>query len=114
MSEKTRRPATFKLDDANVVLVDEAEPGPLARGTIRIKPEAEPVQLPVPAEAPRLPARRGFGWGSLFWSATGGLVLLGAGLGTARLIEDLFARSETLGWLGLALAAAAGLALAVV
>ena len=44
------------------------------------------------------PVRRGFRWGTLFWSAVGGLVLLGLGLGVANLIEDLFARSQTLGY----------------
>src|SRR5205814_9462336 len=96
------------------VVVDADEPGRPARGTVRITPEAEPAQLPVPLEAPPGPVRRGFGWGTLFWIATGGLVLLGAGLGIVKLIEDLFARSESLGYLGLGFAAAAGLALAVV
>ncbi len=114
MSEKTRKPATFKLDDDNVVVVDADEPGRPARGTVRITPEAELSQLPVPVEAPPVPARRGFGWGTLFWVATGGLVLLGAGLGIVKLIEDLFSRSESLGYLGLGFAAAAGLALAIV
>mgnify|MGYP000721066912 CR=1 FL=1 len=89
------------------------EPGRLMRGTVRITPEVEPAQLPVPVEAPALPARRrGFGWGTLFWAATAGLVVLGSGLGIIKLIEDLFARSESLGWLGLGFAAAAALALA--
>jgi putative membrane protein len=114
MSEKTRKPATFKLDDENVVVVDADEPGRTARGTVRITPEAEPAQLPVPIEAPSVPVRRRFGWGTLFWTATAGLVLLGSGLAIVKLIEDLFARSESLGWLGLGFAAAAGLALAVV
>jgi putative membrane protein len=114
MSEKTRKPATFKLDDENVIVVNADEPGRAARGTVRITPEADPAQLPVPIEAPPVPARRGFGWGTLFWVATAGLVLLGAGLGIVKLIEDLFARGETLGYLGLGFAAAAGLALAVV
>jgi putative membrane protein len=116
MSEKTphRRPATFKLDDANVVVMDSEETGRLARGTVRITPEADPAQLPVPVDAPLLPARRGLRWGTMFWTATGGLVSLGLGLGITRLVEDLFARSETLGYLGLGLAAIAGLALAVV
>ncbi len=115
MSEKTRRPATFKLDDVNVVVVDADEPGRLARGTVRITPEPDPVLLPAAIEPqPAVPVRRRFGWGTLFWIATGGLVLLGAGLGTVKLIEDLFARSESLGYLGLGLAAAAGVALAVV
>jgi putative membrane protein len=50
----------------------------------------------------------------VFWTAIAGLVLLGTGLGIAHLIEDLFARSESLGWLGLGFASAAALALAVV
>jgi putative membrane protein len=115
MSEKTpRRPATFKLDDANVVVMDPEETGRLARGTVRITPEADPAQLPVPLDAPLVPVRRGFRWGAIFWTAAGGLVSLGVGLGITHLIEDLFARSQTLGYLGLGLAAVAGLALAVV
>src|ERR1700754_4643957 len=115
MSEKTpRRPATFKLDDANVVVMDSEETGRLARGTVRITPEADPAQLPVPVDAPLVPARRGFRWGTMFWTATGGLVSLGLGLAVTHLIEDLFARSQTLGYLGLGLAAVAALALAIV
>jgi putative membrane protein len=114
MSEKTRKPATFKLDDENVVVVDADEPGRAARGTVRITPEAEPAQLPVPVEARPIAVRRRFGWGTLFWTATAGLVVLGSGLAIVKLIEDLFARSESLGWLGLGFAAAAGLALAIV
>jgi putative membrane protein len=114
MSEKTRKPATFKLDDENVVVVDAEEPGRVARGTVRITPEAEPAQLPVPIEAQSIAVRRRFGWGTLFWTATAGLVLLGSGLAIVKLIEDLFARGESRGWLGRGFAAAAGLALAVV
>ncbi len=109
---KPRKPATFRLDDANVVLVDTDEAGRPARGTVQIAPEPEP-QLPATIEPPALP-RRGFGWGTLFWSAVAGLVLLGLGLGTVNLIEDLFARSESLGLLGIALTAAAALALGVI
>src|SRR5436190_2461738 len=116
MSEKTphRRPATFKLDDANVVVVDADETARHGCGTVRITPEADPAQLPAPLEAPLPPARRGLGWGTLFWTGTAGLVLLGTGLGIIRLIEDLFARNESLGFLGLGFAAVALLALLVV
>jgi len=116
MSEKTphRRPATFKLDDPGVVVIDPDDASRPARGTVQITPEADPLLLPVPIDAPRLPARRGFRWGTLFWGAAGGLVLLGLGLGIVNLIEDLFARSESLGFLGLAFAFAATLALTVV
>ena len=116
MSEKTphRRPATFRLDDPGVVVVDQEDSTRPARGTVRITPEADPALLPVPVDPPLLPARRGFRWGTLFWGATGGLVLLGLGLGVVHLIEDLLARSESLGLLGLVFAVAAALALIVV
>src|SRR5207253_2419990 len=116
MSEKTphRRPATFKLGDPGVVVMGPDETGRPARGTVHITPEADPATLPVPIDVPRVPERRGFRWGTLFWSAAGGLVLLASGLGVVNLIEDLFARSETLGYVALAFAAAAAQALAVV
>ncbi|MBR1208247.1 MULTISPECIES: YcjF family protein [unclassified Bradyrhizobium] len=116
MNEKTppRRPATFKLDDPGVVVMDPDDSGRLTRGTIQIVPEAEPAQLPVPVDTPLLPARRGFRWGTLFWSAVAGLVVLGTGLGVINLVEDLFARNEGLGVLGLGLAVIATVALAVV
>jgi putative membrane protein len=60
------------------------------------------------------PVRKRFSWGTLFWTALGGLVLLGLGLGTANLVEDLFARSQSLGVVGLGLALLALLALFVV
>jgi len=114
MSERPRKPATFKLGDPGVVVMDADEAGRPARGTVRITPEADPALLPVPVEAPFVPVRRGFRWGGVFWTAVGGLVLLGVGLSVVRLIEDLFARSEGLGYLGLGFALAAALALTVV
>ena len=74
----------------------------------------DPALLPVPVEAPIVPVQRGFRWGAVFWAAIGGLILLGLGLGVTQLIEDLFARSEGLGFLGLAFAFAAALALVIV
>ena len=114
MNEKTppRRPATFKLNDPGVVVMDPDDSGRLTRGTIQIVPEAEPAQLPVPVDTPLLPARRGFRWGTLFWGAVAGLVVLGTGLGILNLVEDLFARNEGLGVLGLGLAVIATVALA--
>jgi putative membrane protein len=116
MSERSphRRPATFKLDDPGVVVMDPDYATRRSRGTVHITPEADAALLPVPLEAPIVLPRRGLRWGAVFWSAIGGLVLLGAGLGVTHLIEDLFARSEGLGFIGLAFAFAAALALAVV
>jgi putative membrane protein len=111
--DKHRKPATFRLDDANVVVVDADDAGRPTRGTVQIVPEAEVAQLPVPVEAPAVP-RRAFGWGTLFWTGLAGMVLLAIGLGVTQFVEDLFARSETLGILGLALTIATALALTVV
>ena len=109
-----RRPAIFKLDDANVVVTDPNEESHPSRGTIQVTPEDETPQLPIAIEPTILPAERRFRWGTLFWSAVGGLVLLGAGLAVAHLIEDLFARSDGLGILGLVLTFAATLSFLVV
>jgi putative membrane protein len=116
MSERShhRRPATFNLDDPGVIVMDADDSSRPSRGTVHVTPEIDPALLPVPVEAPLVPLQRGFRWGAVFWNAIGGLILLGLGLGITRLIEDLFARSESLGFLGLALAFAATLAFAVV
>jgi putative membrane protein len=116
MSERSphRRPATFKLDDPGVIVMDPDDASRPSRGTIHVTPEADPALLPVPVEAPILPMQRGFRWGAVFWTAIAGLILLGTGLGVTGLIEDLFARSKGLGLLGLAFACAATLAFAVV
>jgi putative membrane protein len=116
MSEHTRyrRPATFKLDDASVVVVDSDHAGRPARGTVQVAPESEPAMLPVAVEAPIVPVTRGFRWGTLFAIAIAGLAALGLGLAVTHLIEDLFARSEGLGFVGLAFAFAATVAFVVV
>ena len=115
MNERSqqRRPATFRLDAPGVVVTEADETARSARATIQITPEPDPSTLPVPVEAPAV-ARRGFPWGALFWGGVAGLTLLGVGLGVVHLIEDLFARSESLGIVGLALAFVTTLALAVV
>ena len=115
MSEPSqhRRPATFRLDDPGVTVMDPDASSRPSRGTVHVTPEIESALLPVPVEAV-LPRRRGLRWGAVFWTALGGLILLGTGLGVVNLIEDLFARSQSLGYLGLAFASAAALALVVV
>jgi putative membrane protein len=105
-----RKPAAFRLDDPHVVLADEDTRA--TRGSVRVMPEPEHFDLPVPAPLP--PPRRRFPWGKVFWSALGGLVALGAGLATTRLIEDLYARAEWLGTLSAGLAALALVALVVI
>jgi putative membrane protein len=115
MTERSqpRRPATFRLDDPSVVVVDADDVTRPARGTIKITPEAEPSSLPVPLEPPVI-ERRGLRWGAVFWTGVFGMTVLGVGLGVVQLIENLFAHGEALGILGIALSAATGLALAVI
>ena len=65
MSERirNRRPATFKLDDPAVVVMDGDDSSRPARGSVRITPEPDPA-LPAPLDhAPPAPVRRGFRWG---------------------------------------------------
>jgi putative membrane protein len=105
-----RPPAAFRLDDAHAI-VGEVRQAP-GRG-VEIVPEPETGKLAIAVDDPLQFPRRGFRWGRLFWSAVGGLVLLAAGLAVTGLIDDLFARSPHLGWLGVALAVLAAVALAV-
>ncbi len=107
----TRKPAAFRLDDPHVVVADEETHA--ARGSLRIVPQPENFDLPVPV-APPISAKRRFPWGALVWSALGGLTVLGAGLATTALIEDLYARATWLGTLGATLAALASLSLLVI
>ena len=109
-----RRPAAFRLDDPQVVLTPEdssAIPVGGSRTTIRVAAVMESA-TEVPESTTR--RRRRFPWGTLFWSAFGGIVLLGLGLSTTQLIEELYARAEWLGYAAMALAAGATVALFVI
>jgi putative membrane protein len=92
-----RRPTAFTLDE------------------VRYEPEElYPVDEPAPA-AEAVPARRkrrGH-WLALLMAALGGLASLALGLAIDRLVRDLFARNDWLGWFALGLVALAGLALLV-
>lgn len=102
-----RRPQAFRLDDPDVVLAEDGRPAP--RGAIVVtpaRPQEDAVEdVPLPAPPPSSSR-----WGMLFWSGLGGLVSLGIGLAVSRLIEDLFARADWLGYAGLGFAAALALA----
>src|SRR5262245_13775747 len=111
MIERPRKPAAFRLDDPDVV-VTSADDAPARGRTVLVTPEPEPA-LPVPVETVAPPRRR-WRWGTMFWSACAGLVLLGLGVSIARLVQDLFGYSSALGYLGVVLSALATLALAVV
>jgi putative membrane protein len=107
-----RRPAVFRLDDPHVALSEADTPLRARPGEIVIRPEPDAEAL-TDIVAP-VAAKRRFRWGTLFWSALGGLVSMGASLAVWRLIEDLFARAEWLGWVGATLAALTALAFLVI
>ena len=93
-----RRPTAFTLDEVRY------EPEEL------YPPEEPDPEDETPPPAPR--KRRGH-WLGLLVSALVGLALMALGLGIDRLVRDLFARYEGLGWLALALVVLAGLAILV-
>lgn len=107
------RPRAFRLDpraEGIAPLVEIAEqPDAFAREAAASQ-GAEEVATEV-AQRSGMIARARLSWAGLFWSAVGGLVSLGVSLWVWRLIDDLFARVPSLGWLGLALLALAGVAL---
>lgn len=96
-----RRPGAFRLDE-------------LDRTEIHETPLPEPAP-PVPGDdgaddgdafdiAAVRPPRRVLTAGTLFWAGLGGLVTFGTGLAIDRLIEDLFVRSDALGYMASGLA----------
>ncbi|WP_461384257.1 TIGR01620 family protein, partial [Devosia indica] len=80
-AERTRVPRAFTPDRAEIV-------------EVAFSTESEPDLV--------APAPRRMGWlGRLAWTTGGILVSAGLGLAADRLIRDLFARHEWLGWAGL-------------
>ncbi len=107
-----RPPAVFRLDDDHVMVglaKDEA-----AKRAVQVLPEPDTETAIIAVDDPLQWPRRSFRWGAVFWGAVGGLILLAAGLAMVRLIEDLFARSQEFGLLGLALAILAAVSFLVV
>lgn len=96
MKRPVARPTAAASDGIEPVRVPRA----FAPSTVQI---AEPQFDPAPDEALVAPAPRRMGWvGRLAWTTGGVLVSAGLGLAADRLIRDLFAANEWLGWLGLA------------
>lgn len=85
------RPQVFRLDEADITLapLDPAESLPT---------------VPDPASLPKKGRLWGLSWSGLFWGALGGIVSLAFYMALTRLIEDLFARAEWLGYAGLGIA----------
>jgi len=120
----TRKPVAFRIEEKPEKPA-KVSPSKARKTTAKRKPRAipaaditlEPENFDLPPET-TLPATtpepqkvvKTMRWGALFLSAFTGLVMLWASVTFIKLIEDLFARSEILGWFGTGLLALAGLA----
>src|SRR5690606_17146337 len=113
MTVQSREPAAFRLEGEKpwegAPETPHREPRALPAVDIRLDPEPDDqavVVAPVDPSSFARPLR----WGSLLIGSLAALATLAAGMAVNALIEDLFARSEFLGWLGVGLAGLAGLA----
>lgn len=112
MSDGSRRPQAFRLDPAPAPAKPQRRhraPRSLPVADISFAEEtAEQVSMPALPEGRRMVRR--LRWTGILLTSLAALVGLWAGLALTRLIEDLFARSLVLGWVGLGVLALAGLA----
>ena len=111
----TSRPRAFRLDEPGTVTMTPETPSAVQEAA-RVLVTQEPMEAIEAADGvPVLPApRRRSRWGTLFFAALSGLVSLGIGVAINKLVIDLFATSEWLGWLALALTALAVLSLGAI
>jgi putative membrane protein len=111
MSAEPRKPQVFRLDDPDVRVAapGESTAGFLDKRAVVVPEMVEPPSLP---ETPAAPRGRGLGGWLLGFAS--GLVALAAGLSATALVEEAFARSAVLGWIGVALAAGFVAVLAIV
>ncbi|MBN8994681.1 MAG: TIGR01620 family protein [Rhizobiales bacterium] len=113
MSKAPRAPAVFSLDE-----LDMLEPGyvPGVGAPPSITPDADPFAVPadLPANELAIIPKRGRRWLKLLLGALGGLAVMAIGLAIDNLIEGLFARNDALGWIAVAFAGLAALALVAI
>jgi putative membrane protein len=117
MNDRTRKPQVFTLDGSEAQSSSRPkklrDPKAIPLTRVEFAEEAEDNELVPLQHEPRF-ARRNLRWASLFLASVGILITLSAGLAFTQLIEELFSRSEVLGWLGagiLSIAALAALAI---
>lgn len=107
MTDAPRRPRAFRIDSPDVHVAEGETRTPLSARTV-VTPTEEPeeiVEIAVVEPGRRLP------WRAVFLSGVGGLIGLAIGLALDRLISDLWARAEWLGWVGLAVLGVAAVGL---
>jgi putative membrane protein len=109
-----RPPAVFRLDDDHVTVGLAKQAGGSSRHPVQVKPEPDFDTLAITVQESARSLPRGVRWGTLFWCALVGLILLAVGVRVTDLIVDLFARNKELGGLALALAILATVSAAVI
>ncbi len=111
MSDAPRRPRAFRVDDPDVVVAPEGASTRFGTRTV-IVPGVDPTpEMPVETA---LPPSRALPWRKLLLAGLGGLISLALGLAIDRLLTDLWARAEWLGWVGVGFLALALLALVAI
>lgn len=100
MVQIPRKPATFKIDDPALALYSE----PQETADLLVEPLPDSGAVSEVSAAATATAPRRSRLAGIFWGALGGLVTLGIGLAATSLVEELFARNQWLGMVGLALA----------
>ncbi len=117
-----RRPAAFRIESEGTRPAEAETPQRKPRALDRSMAVVTPAEIDVFDEGdladevpppPTAPKRRSW-FATIFLSAFGALLSLAIGLWADRLIRELFARAEWLGWLAAGLAALAALALLVI
>lgn len=121
MSTERHRPRAFRLDgDGKIAAVEarrsagviEDTHDPYEREANEALSAMGPSEQAVEAAQRKgMVARTLLSWGGLFWSATGALASIGLTLWVTSFIESLFTRNTALGYVGVALAVLAALAL---
>jgi putative membrane protein len=106
-SKDPRAPQAFRLDDEGVVVEKSRKAAAQIEFTSLPQP-APPVEAPMSEANAR---RRSTPWGNILATTLFSLLVMWIGLWISNLIEAFFVRSMTLGWVSVALAAGAGLAL---
>ncbi len=124
MTDDPRKPKAFRLSPEQQQQDHDPKPSPKAEqqktGAGKARPRGrQPRSMPAPeirfeepSDEALLPAvdrdhtvASRFRWGAIIVSGIAGLFSLWAGLAATQLIEDLFARSALLGWIGTGLLA---------
>ena len=105
---ETRKPTAFRIASEDAP-AQRTKRRTISPSRIKLEPDEPRGELVVVPPAP-LPAPRTLRWGAVLIATLTGLFAIWAGLFIAQLIEELFARSQILGSIGLGLAGLAGLA----